>query len=182
MIVPPEKFYAAFLGAADSQSMELQRCYHQAAAYTKVVRKNLLHEIANSLGLQVYASDYYTLDAIFYSERDTERFPDATYAKRIAVAFEHENDSKRSHEEMNKLQLFNASLKVLVTYASKATGEQRKLLDMYASIVSEGDLFNDFATLRRQLVIFGEAGPQAPRWSGFTWTGREFVPLDALPS
>jgi hypothetical protein len=168
MIVAPESFHAAFLHAAGLHAARLQQDYNDSRSYTKLIREQVLGTIATRLGLHVYASDYYTLDAIFYAEADEVRFKRGTYAKRIAVAFEHENDSTRSYEEMNKLQLFSASLKVLVTYA-KSGAEQQSLLRMYAEIIAEADLFDDIATLRRQLVIFGEAGPTAPTWSGYAW-------------
>jgi hypothetical protein len=78
----------------------------------------------------------------------------ATYAKWISVALEHENSGAHSYETMNKLQLFNTPLKVLITYAAEGT-DADSLLRKYERIMAAADVFNDFANLRQQLVILG---------------------------
>ena len=55
---------------------------------------------------------------------------------------------------MNKLQLFNAPLKVLITYTQTEL-ERKTYLDRYAKIIKWADIFNDFSTHRKQIVIFG---------------------------
>ncbi len=68
---------------------------------------------------------------MFYEERGTDHIGNhATYAKWISVALEHENTGAHSHETINKLQLFNAPLKVLITYAAEGT-ETDSLLRKY---------------------------------------------------
>jgi hypothetical protein len=69
--------------------------------------------------------------------------------------------------EMNKLQIVNAPLKVLIAYPnSRSHGD--KMLEGYREIVSAADIFNDISTSRPQLVRFGFPGPP---WQGFVYTG-----------
>jgi hypothetical protein len=109
------------------------------------------------------------LDSIFYSERDNEHFGSTvTYAKCISIAMEHENEPRGTAIEINKLQLFNASLKVLITYVQKPK-ERSLYLDRYMKIIQGADLFDDFATLRRQLVIFGSLTDQTVSWHFYAY-------------
>jgi hypothetical protein len=55
---------------------------------------------------------------------------------------------------MNKLQSFNAPLKVLITYAAAGPASEA-LLRKYENLIRTADVFNDVATLRQQLVILG---------------------------
>ena len=73
-------------------------------------------EIARELGMNC-SHEYYTVDAILYNERDDGNFrnPRCAYAKYISVAIEIENNCTDAHVEMNKLQLLNAPLTVLIT-------------------------------------------------------------------
>ncbi len=142
------------------------------------MRGSMFPKIACRLGLCCYKRDYYTLDGIFYRERDDKNFPEyMTYAKFISVALEHENDAGRSQIEMNKLQLINTPLKVLITYPTKRDPSE-KLLEKYVEIVSGADIFSDISTLRRQLVIFGSRKGERPVWEGFVYSQSRFVPIE----
>jgi hypothetical protein len=117
----------------------------------------------------VYSADYYTLVCIYYTERDTDHFsPDTTYAKYICIALEHENDIRGSAIEMNKLQLFNAPLKVLITYTQHAS-ERAAYLESYTKILRGADIFGDFATHRRQLVVFGDKQETTVNWRFYVY-------------
>lgn len=160
--VTPEQFADAFLYALSHHANELNAHWdlskpagYRVASYTQLIRENLLPTTAGQLGLHHFCSDYYTLDAIFYSERDTENFGTvSTYAKFIEVAIEHELNAWDAHRELNKLQLFNSPLKVLITYATRENDRQ-DLLRKFEKLLAEADCFGDVSTLRRQLVIFG---------------------------
>jgi negative regulator of genetic competence, sporulation and motility len=119
------------------------------------MRTTVYPRVARELGLKSWNKEYYTLDGMLYEERgvdDTGKY--ATYANWISVAIEHENDSARAHEKMNKLQSFNAPLKVLITYAPPGDASEA-LLRRYENLIRSSDVFNDVATLRQQLVILG---------------------------
>jgi hypothetical protein len=120
---------------------------------------------------------YYSVDSVFYEEPDTRNFPAGmAYVKAISVAIEHENNPALSCEEMHKLQLLNVPLKVPITYPSDSAWGDR-LLAQYEEIITGADWFGDIATLRRQLVIFGEA---RNRWRFYAYGDGGFARLDAI--
>jgi hypothetical protein len=83
------------------------------------------------------------------------------------------NKPVKTHEVMNKLQMFNAPLKVLITYAAEGA-EGDSLLRKYEAVISESDVFSDIATLRQQLVIFGT--PKTLRdWRFYAYENDGFV-------
>ena len=175
--VLPVDFYRAFLQVASKAVPSLMEVWSKYRDFTKLMRSDIFPKIADLLGLCCYSSDYYTLDGIFYAETGTKHFRSGTtYAKSIAVALEHENDPVGTATEMNKLQLINTPLKVLITYPWRDEHAQ-KLLESYAGIVTAADIFRDIATLRRQLVIFGFPG-ESPRWQAFTYVERSFNPVE----
>jgi hypothetical protein len=124
--------------------------------------------------LLAWNKDYYALDGMFYEERGRDNSGKyTTYAKWITVALEHAARPSRTHEEINKLQMFNAPLKVFITYVAEGV-ETESLLSKYESVIREADAFNDVSTLRKQLVILGS--PQAVReWRFYVYESDGFV-------
>ncbi|MEA3150274.1 MAG: hypothetical protein QOD56_1213 [Gammaproteobacteria bacterium] len=146
----------------------------EAKSYSYFMRSTIFPRIAKHLGLLAWNKDYYALDVMFYEERGTDNFGKfTTYPKWISVALEHANKPTKTHEEINKLQMFNASLKVLITYAAEGA-EGDSLLRQYEAVVRDADVFNDIATTRQQLVIFGT--PQTVReWRFYAYESDGFV-------
>ena len=179
-IVTPAEFQTAFLDTVREREGEVIKHWQGAqSSHTQEMIGEVLPRIASKLNLQSYAGDYYTLDTIFYSDKDVKHFPEAsTYAKSIAVALEHENVLKGSCVEMNKLQLFNAPLKVLITYARAGFGLE-EFLQKYAEIVRDADVFGDFSNRNRQLVIFGDLVDGSPTWKFFVYQDLDFIPIGA---
>jgi hypothetical protein len=176
--VTPCQFQDAFSKVLEQLRDELATHWTATADYTRFMRGQFLPRVAKELGLEAHCADYYTLDAVFYAEKDTKYFsPHKTYAKYLVVAIEHEDKAQTSCVEMNKLQLINASLKVLITYA-KPGSEVDGLLLRYSEIVRGADCFGDTASLRRQLVIFGEPGGPT-NWHFFAYEREGFVRLPA---
>jgi len=64
-------------------------------------------------------------------------------------------------------------LKVLITYAQDSTVRNFHLT-RYAKIVQGADLFGDFATLRRQLVIFGSIANDVITWHFYAYESSGF--------
>ena len=179
-IVSPLQFKNAFRDVVITREADILHCWSSGSQFTHLVRTTILPQVAANLGLEVYSEkDYYWLDAIFYEEMDTVHFgSEKTYAKYIAVALEHENIPINTAIEMNKLQLFNAPLKVLITYAGGSNAE--KLLERYAKIVAGADVFSDFTTERRQLVIFGQPGCSPPaqmKWTYHAYEDGSFITI-----
>jgi hypothetical protein len=147
---------------------------YETRSYNFYMRTTIYPRVARQLGLLAWNKEYYTLDGMLYEERGVDSTGKyATYANWITVAIEHENDSSRAHEKMNKLQSFNAPLKVLITYAPDGTASE-SLLKKYESLIKNSDVFNDVATLRQQLVILGT--PKTVRdWRFYAYENDGFV-------
>src|SRR5271166_4422006 len=151
--ITPRDFRNAFVAVMQAERDNFRTAVgFETKSYNFYMRTTVYPRVARQLGLLSWNKEYYTLDGMFYEERgvdDTGKY--ATYANWISVAIEHENDASRAHETMNKLQLFNAPLKVLITYAAEGTATE-SLLRRYESISRASDVFKDFATLRQQLL------------------------------
>jgi hypothetical protein len=154
--VTPREFRNAFAAVMKSERDGFRTAVgFEIKSYNYYVRSNIFPKIAKHLGLLSWRKEYYTLGGMFYEERGTDHAGNhATYAKWISVALEHENTGSNSFETMNRLQLFNTPLKVMITYAAEGI-ETDLLLRKYETIMGAADMFNDFATLRRQLLILG---------------------------
>ena len=151
----------------------------ETKSYNYFMRSTIYPRIARHLGLLSWNKEYYTLDGMFYEERGVDGTGKyATYANWISVAIEHENDAAKAQETMNKLQLFNAPLKVLITY-SPAGAATELLLSKYENIIKASDVFNDFATLRQQLVVLGSP-KTVEEWRFYAYENDGFVLM--LPS
>ena len=174
--VTPTQFKKAFEKSFIDKEQDIVSKWKGPLTPFTAVMRSLLDSIAANLGLHIYNSDYYTIDAICYEDKDTEHFSDeAVYAKYIAIAIEHENYVIGSVAEINKLQLFNAPLKVLITYTGEDTFDY--YLDGYAKIIKDADIFNDISTTRRQLVIFGTGDGNTANWHFFCYENGKFVQL-----
>ena len=183
-IISPIDFKKSFQSVARESEQDMLRCWTSGSQFTTLVRKQVLLNVARKLELEAYCEkDYYWLDAIFYEEKDNVHFAvDRVYAKYISVALEHENTPFAkgcdTAVEMNKLQLFNTPLKVLITYANGA--KAKELLDKYARIMISADVFSDFTTQRKQLVIFGPPGNNPPariNWSYHVYEQGRFIQI-----
>ncbi|MGH7984562.1 MAG: hypothetical protein ACREFF_15675 [Candidatus Udaeobacter sp.] len=176
--VSPAQFKVAFERQTAKQKVDLANAWDDSfQPYTIFIRETILPAVGAALRLQVYQRDYYGLDCIYYDEKDCQNFPDyTTYARALAVVIEHENNIRGTHVELNKLQMFNAPLKVLITYPENEE-QAEKFLDCYSGIVCGADVFSDFSTKRRQLVIFGTKPKRFATWDYYVYKNRRFVAL-----
>ena len=173
--VTPREFRNAFVAVMKSERDGFRTAVgFETKSYNYFMRSNIFPKIAKHLGLLSWRKEYHTLDGMFYEERGTDFAGNhATYAKWISVALEHENTGANSSETMNKLQLFNAPLKVLINYAAEGV-ETDSLLRKYEKIMSAADVFDDFATLRQQLVILGTP-KTVENWRFYAYESDGFV-------
>jgi hypothetical protein len=174
-MITPRDFRNAFVAVMKAEHMSFRTAVgFEAKSYSYFMRSNIFPKIAKHLGLLAWNKDYYALDGMFYEQRGTDKFGKfTTYAKWISVALEHANKPAKTHELINKLQMFNAPLKVLITYAADGA-EGDSLLRHYEAIIGDSDVFNDIATQRQQLVIFGT--PQTAReWRFYVYESDGFV-------
>ena len=173
--ITPREFRNAFVAVMKAEHSSFRTAASfEAKSYTYFMRSNIFPKIARHLGLLAWNKEYYALDGMFYEERGRDNFGKyTTYAKWISVAMEHANKPAKTYEEINKLQMFNAPLKVLITYAAEGA-ESDSLLRTYEAVIAESDAFNDIATLRQQLVIFGT--PKTLRdWRFYVYENDGFV-------
>jgi hypothetical protein len=173
--ISPREFRNAFVTVMQAEHASFRAAVgFETKSYNFFMRTTIYPRVARQLGLLAWNKEYYTLDGMLYEERgvdDTGKY--ATYANWISVAIEHENDSFRAHEKMNKLQSFNAPLKVLITYAADGAATEA-LLRKYENLIKSADVFNDIATLRQQLVILGT--PKTVReWRVYAYENDGFV-------
>jgi hypothetical protein len=173
--ITPRDFRNAFVEVMKAEHKNFRTAAgFEAKSYTYYMRSNIFPKIARHLGLLAWNTVYYALDGMFYEERGRDNSGKyTTYAKWISVALEHANKPTKTHEEINKLQMFNAPLKVLITYAAEGA-EGDSLLRKYEAVISESDVFNDIATLRQQLVIFGTPKPLR-EWRFYVYESDGFV-------
>lgn len=173
--IRPREFRDAFVAVMKSEQANFRTALgFETKSYNYFMRSNIFPKVARQLGVQAWNKDYCTLDGIFYEERgrDTSgKF--TTYAKWIAVALQHANRPSQTYEEVNKLQMFNAPLKVLITYAAEGE-ESLALLRGYETVIRDADVFDDIAALRQQLVILGT--PRTVReWRFYVYENDGFV-------
>jgi hypothetical protein len=173
--ITPRDFRNAFAAVMQAERDSFRDALeYETRSYNFYMRTTIYPRVARQLGLLAWNKEYYTLDGMLYEERGVDSTGKyATYANWISVAIEHENDSSRAHEKMNKLQSFNAPLKVLITYAAEGSASE-SLLKKYESLIKNSDVFNDVATLRQQLVILG--APKTVReWRFYAYENDGFV-------
>ena len=173
--ITPREFRNAFVAVMQAERDSFRAALdYETKSYNFYMRTTIYPRVARQLGLLAWNKEYYTLDGMLYEERGVDNTGKyATYANWISVAIEHDNDSSRAHEKMNKLQSFNAPLKVLITYAADGAPSET-LLRKYESLIKSSDVFNDVATLRQQLVILGT--PKTVReWRFYAYENDGFV-------
>ena len=154
-IIEPKNFADSFLKIYSEKHSTIFPIWKDdtLTKFTSAMRSLIFPFIAEELGLNIYNADYFTFDAIFYEKKDCINFSDhTTFAECILVALEHENNIRGTATEMNKLQIINSPLKVLISYPNR---NAQQYLDIYSKIISAADIFSDFSTKRKQLVIFG---------------------------
>jgi hypothetical protein len=173
--ITPREFRNAFVAVMQSERDSFRTAVgFESKSYNFFMRTTIYPKVARHLGLSSWNKEYYTLDGMLYEERGVDQTGKyATYANWISVAIEHEIDSARTHEKMNKLQSFNAPLKVLITYAAEGAAAD-SLLGRYETLIKSSDVFNDVATLRQQLIILGT--PKTVReWRFYAYENDGFV-------
>ena len=175
--ITPSAFYGTFVAAAAEHGPAIFDASTEGnATFTDV----MFHIVFENIAARLYCRrfhEYYEYDCFFYRDKNTKHFPESsTYVKHIAVALEHENVPEKSVKAIHKLQLLNTPLKVLVTYP-RDHEHVEPLLDKYAEIIADADIFVDISTLKRQLVIFGFVERCAFTWRGFVYEGGKFVEL-----
>lgn len=150
-------------------SQRLKDNWQNANKFTSLIKgeeNSILSSIGKILNLEVYESDYYSLDAIFYDKDDLcPKIKENTFwLRNIKIAFEHENAfNLKLCEEISHLIITNCDLRVLVTYPnSEEEGEE--ILVYFSDIIKGNRKEKEFSENEEILVIFGYE-------SDFVWNG-----------
>jgi len=173
--ITPRDFRNAFVAVMKSEHDSFRTALgFETKSYNYFMRTNIYPKIAKHLNLLSWNKEYYTLNGMFYEERGTDSFGNYTaFAKWVSVAIEHENLGSKATETLNKLQLFNTPLKVLITYAAEGA-DTDALLGKFEKVMSDADVLNDFADVRQQLLILGT--PKTIRkWRFYAYESGGFV-------
>lgn len=169
----PVAFYQLFreVVADPAHDEQLKSLWRESTEYTAYVTTAIYPALAKKSDLRNHDKTYWTIDCILFDKWDEEHFnKDTQYAKRVYVAIEHENDWRHSATEMNKLQLLNVPLRVLITYPN-SDKERDKLIDRYKTIIQTAhELFNETDSTRRTLVIFGYRHPNFIERTAYHYT------------
>jgi hypothetical protein len=181
-IVSPEEFNDAFLAVVRRRRVEIEKSWLDPPKYTRffVTEANgVLGEVAQRVGLK-YHQGCWGIDGVMY-ERYDETYLGDGWPEQLSVVVEHENFVGGTHggvhQEVNKLSIYNSPLKVLVTYPYEKPRSDR--LKGYADILRRADVFSDFTTHRRHLVIYGlRPNPEnGVIWESYVYRLGEFVRL-----
>jgi hypothetical protein len=173
--VTPRDFRNAFVAVMKAERLAFRTAVgFEAKSYVYFLRATIFPRVAKNLGLLIWNKEYHGIDTMFYEERGTDRFGNlTTFAKWMSVVLEHERTAAKTPETVSKLQLFNAPLKVLITYAAEGA-DTEVLLGRYEDIIDDSDIFEDTATLRKLMVIIGT--PRTIRdWRFYVYESGGFV-------
>lgn len=174
----PYRFDSTLRAALLEQQANILTCWNRPLTpYTTLIKNTVLPEVGKRLGLTPHPYEHYSLDCIYVAEYDTEHFgPDSGYPKAFSVIVEHENMANRSCEEMSKLLLFNAPLKVLITYARSGHGLENHLARYVKMIESSGNSALAVAS-QRILVIFCDKPLDIPIWRSYLYGSDKFTEI-----
>ena len=171
-IVSPEEFTAHFLEVAKSREPAIKAAWSDGPGLTLLAlneKNGLLATVAQRLNLQC-CREYYGIDFVMCEQLDTDHFPPTKgwwVAERIGVAIEHENRVWGATQEMNRLAIYNAPLKVLITYPWKE--DASGYLAAYAKILERADTFGDFTSKRRHLVLLASWRSNHVSWESYVY-------------
>jgi len=171
-IVTPEQFVDAFDAVVRRREKELRKLWWEPRKYTMnflAPQVGVLPQVASDLGLK-YRREIGRVDAMFYQPVNGVRA--------VSIAVEHEQSAEGARREAWTLSLLNVPLKVLVTYPEP--GDEDEVLDSYATVLEATDIFHDFDTLKRQVVVFG-FGDRGIEWHYYVNSRSGFVPLKVTP-
>lgn len=109
-----EEFIKTFKEVANKD--DILKMNWNASSYTEIIKKNILKVIASKLNTE-FVFEYWKIDCIYYDKKNVfEEYGRGIWLKKIDVMIEHENYHQRAFEEVIKLCLWKADLKVLITY------------------------------------------------------------------
>lgn len=179
--VTSTNFYGAWLETVKYRKAEMLPIWRNNKEYTSYIKgshNSVLSEIAQAFNLKSYEKDYYSLDAIFYSDADlTPKINENNYwFRHITIAFEHENNFKSGlYQEVSHLLITNSDLKVLVTYPNENITNQFNYLHEIVKGCKHSNIISDEKSF---LIILGYENDFG--WEGYVFKQDNWLQLDDL--
>lgn len=178
-MVSARRFRQAFIGQwnyeLDHNKRAILRAYRTNTEWTAYMLQGedaFLKRIARDMELSA-KTDWYHLDLIYY-DAETDLLPDKekTYPTHLPVYIEHENGGF-PEQEMYKLLMWPAALKVLIFYDLPASAQEsnrdrqqwlaNKLTQMF-EMGREVDLQRPGISKAEYLLLIGQRQEQIPTW------------------
>lgn len=165
-------FYNAWIKAVYEHEDEFRKNWQDKIWFTPfILNENygILSKIADTLDLDFYSRNYYSLDGVLYHPVDQVK---DTVNKEfnltdIRVAFEHENVfNKRLYTEVAHLLITNCDLRVLVTYPDCELGYEPtdKVMNYLLEVIAGSRRGAQISDDESFLIIFGYE-------NNFDWEG-----------
>ena len=173
------KFQKIYLEVVEPNTDKIISVWNNSKNFTQIMvngNNSIIRQIADKLHLKC-KTEYWSIDAVLYEKTHDQYYnKNSIFAQYLNIAIEHENNANTAHEEINKLSLFNAPLKVLITYSNILSRTERLLGD-FADIIKKADIFSDFSSLKKQLVIIGYIKRKKLNWDFYIYKDKGFIPL-----
>ncbi len=199
LIVTPEQFHKEASIVLKAMGQKLHDHWYGYDNYTSAwegrndKKGGFYYRLAHQLNLTVYP-EYWNIpgrmDAVFYKNRCRHANQNEyyQYAEFFSLVIEHENNAATSCEEMNKLSVVNAPLKVLFTYPRQPGIEWQptcedlrkkyaEQLDIHADVYKALGGKCDFPGKQEHMAVFGyyEEKEKRLRWEYFIYRKGKFV-------
>jgi hypothetical protein len=153
--------------------------YELYSSYVFSGDSSIVDDVSKQLSLECQR-EYYRIDVAFIKPGD--RIIDAPgWLHRIRIAFEHEHLFGHAFEEVAKMMLIDADLRVVVSYPFGTSTRKAGVWQKLHRIVAESHRVEDIAAHRRLLVITGalEMEPRGIEWLGFVFRKDGWVDLQS---
>lgn len=173
-------FFSAWLNAVNDHRAELKEIWRKRSSFTNFIKgdnNTILKQVSVALGISCYPKDYYSMDAVFYSEADrVPETPENSYwFHDIQIAFEHENEFNRNlYQEIAHLLILNTKLRVLVTYPDGGLDytPTTEIMEYLHRIISTNQQSTAISENENLLVIFGYEADMV--WEGYVYKKNEW--------
>ncbi|MFW6225219.1 MAG: hypothetical protein ACOC4B_03040 [Bacteroidota bacterium] len=166
-------FYNAWVKTVNSRKNDIKNKWYNFYEYTNLVLSSdncLLNNVANILNLNLYPNEYYSLDAVFYSDNDRIQkiidTPENLYwFYNIKVAIEHENCFNiKLYQEVSHLLITDCDLKVLITYPN-SINQRDQIIDSLYEIVKKSKRCKEISDKASFIIINGYN--EGSIWDGY---------------
>lgn len=166
-------FYNAWVKTVNSRKNDIKNKWYKFYEYTNLVLSSdncLLNNVANILNLNSYPYDYYSLDAVFYSDNDRIQkiidIPENLYwFYNIKVAIEHENCFNiKLYQEVSHLLITDCDLKVLITYPNSINQRDKIYFSLF-QIIKSSKRHNEISDNSSFIIINGY--DEGSKWDGY---------------